>query len=75
MLKNVQEAKFKSILVPISEKLIDADQRKYISFEAFFTHILMHEVLHGLGPHSTINGNTVRHDLQTLHSPLGNNNF
>ena len=22
-----------------------------MSFEAFFTHILMHELMHGLGPH------------------------
>lgn len=70
MLKNVQEAKYQSILVPISQQLIAADQRQYTSFEAFFTHILMHEVLHGLGPHRTTKGNPVRHDLQTLHSSL-----
>ena len=33
-----------------------ADQTK-VSFDAFFTHILMHELMHGLGPHNiTVGG-------------------
>lgn len=52
MLKNVQEAKFNKALVPISKvALAKADQSK-VSFDAFFTHILMHELMHGLGPHT-----------------------
>ena len=55
MLKNVQEAKFNKVLVPISKvALAPADQAR-VSFDAFFTHILMHEMLHGLGPH-TVHG-------------------
>lgn len=55
MLKNVQEAKFNQVLVPISKvALTPADQAR-VSFDAFFTHILMHEMLHGLGPH-TVHG-------------------
>ncbi|MDQ3171353.1 MAG: hypothetical protein M3Q55_14555, partial [Acidobacteriota bacterium] len=55
MLKNVQEAKFAKVLLPIAKvALSPADQAK-VSFEAFFTHILMHEMLHGLGPH-TVHG-------------------
>jgi hypothetical protein len=51
MLKNLQEAKFQKVLVPISKiALAPADAGK-ISFDAFFTHILMHEMVHGLGPH------------------------
>jgi hypothetical protein len=51
MLKNMQDAKFEQVLVPISKvALAAADQRK-VSFDAFFTHILMHELMHGLGPH------------------------
>jgi len=51
MLKNVQEAKFQKVLLPIAKvALAPADQGK-VSFDAFFTHILMHELLHGLGPH------------------------
>ena len=55
MLKNVQEAKFQKVLLPIAKvALSPADQAK-VSFDAFFTHILMHEMLHGLGPH-TVHG-------------------
>ncbi len=51
MLRNVQEAKFKSVLQPIAEHMIAADERKDVAFESFFTHILAHELMHGLGPH------------------------
>ena len=54
MLKNVQEAKFDQVLVPIAEVALAAADRKNVSFEAFFTHILMHELMHGLGPHEAI---------------------
>jgi hypothetical protein len=51
MLKNVQDAKFQQVLLPIAKvALRPADQGK-VSFDAFFTHIVMHEVMHGLGPH------------------------
>ena len=57
MLRNVQEAKFKSVLQPIAGHMIAADERKDVAFEPFFTHILAHELMHGLGPHQiTING-------------------
>ena len=50
MLKNVQEAKFEKILVPISQIVIDPEQLQYISFDAYFNQILLHEISHGLGP-------------------------
>lgn len=54
MLRNVQAAKFDKVLMPISKvALASADQSK-VSFDAFFTHIVMHEVMHGLGPHQVI---------------------
>ncbi|HVF88740.1 MAG TPA: hypothetical protein VNH22_01660, partial [Blastocatellia bacterium] len=43
MIKNVQQAKFDKVLVPISNLLIAPSDRKNISFDAFFTHILAHE--------------------------------
>jgi hypothetical protein len=49
-----------------------ADQSK-ISFEAFFTHILMHELMHGLGPHNiTVGGRqtTVRQELKETYSAI-----
>jgi hypothetical protein len=51
MLKNVQEAKFRSTLVPISKVVLAPDERTQLNFDAFFTHILAHELMHGLGPH------------------------
>jgi len=50
LLKNVQEAKYKQILIPIAEIVMDAEQIKYVTFEAFFNHTLMHEMSHGIGP-------------------------
>ncbi|MCA9523255.1 MAG: hypothetical protein KC609_19905 [Myxococcales bacterium] len=50
LLKNVAEAKFKKILIPIAKRLMDADQIKLVTFDAFFTNTLMHESAHGLGP-------------------------
>jgi hypothetical protein len=73
MLKNVQEAKFKMVLVPISKIALPAAQQKYVSFDAFFTHILMHELMHGLGPHNiTVGGRTttVRQELKETYSAI-----
>ena len=73
MLKNVQEAKFNGVLLPISQIALPAFEREDIAFDAFFTHILMHELMHGLGPHSlTINDveTTVRQELRETYSTL-----
>jgi hypothetical protein len=71
MLKNVQEAKFKKALVPISRIVIEANQQKFVSFDPFFTHILAHELMHGLGPHTiTVDGKqtTVRQAMKEISS-------
>ncbi|MEO8168503.1 MAG: hypothetical protein ABI623_09660, partial [bacterium] len=71
MLKNVQEAKFKNILIPISKHAVAADEQNLVSFEPFFTHILAHELMHGLGPHTLmLNGKrtTVRQAMKELSS-------
>jgi hypothetical protein len=73
MLKNVQEAKFEKVLVPIAAVALPAADRGDVSFEAFFTHILMHELMHGLGPHNiTVGGRatTVRQELKEHASAL-----
>ena len=54
MLRNVQAAKFDKCLVPISKIALGAADQSKISFDAFFTHIVMHEVMHGLGPHQVM---------------------
>ncbi|MBI5474259.1 MAG: hypothetical protein HY961_18135, partial [Ignavibacteriae bacterium] len=71
MLKNVQEAKFRNILVPISKVAIAPAEQNQIAFEPFFTHILAHELMHGLGPHTiTVGGKqtTVRQAMRELSS-------
>jgi hypothetical protein len=73
MLKNMQEAKFNKVLIPIAKATLDAAQQSQISFDAFFTFILMHELLHGLGPHNiTVGGQptTVRGQLKELYSAV-----
>ena len=73
MLKNVQEAKFSRVLVPISKVLIDPAQQSQISFEAFFSQILAHELMHGLGPHNIKVGGrdtAVRKELKELYSAI-----
>jgi hypothetical protein len=73
MLKNVQEAKFKSTLTPISKLVLKPADQKDVDFDSFFTHILAHEITHGLGPHLTkANGkeSTPRQDLKEAYSTI-----
>jgi len=70
-LKNAMRAKFDKILVPISKTLIAEDQRKHITFDAFFSNTMFHEVAHGLGIKNTIDGKgTVREALKEHASAL-----
>jgi Peptidase family M49 len=73
MLKNVQEAKFKSTLVPISKMVLQPAAQKDLSFDLFFTHIVAHELTHGLGPHQIkVNGRDTnpRLELKELYSAI-----
>ena len=64
-LKNAMRAKFDKILLPIADELIAEDQRKHITFDAFFSNTMFHEVAHGLGIKNTINDRgTVRTALK-----------
>ncbi|WP_444916411.1 dipeptidyl-peptidase 3 family protein [Microbulbifer sp. JMSA003] len=70
-LKNAMQAKFDKILVPISDVLIAEDQRKNITFPAFFANTMFHEVAHGLGIKKTVEGgNNVRQALKETSSAL-----
>lgn len=70
-LKNAMKAKFDNILVPISTELIAPEQRKHITFDAFFSNTMFHEVAHGMGIKNTIDGtSTVRKALREQYSPL-----
>lgn len=73
MLKNVQDAKFNKVLLPISREVLSPAQQRAVAFDSFFTHILMHELMHGLGPHNiTVGGqsSTVRLQLKELYSSI-----
>jgi hypothetical protein len=73
MLKNMQEAKFNKVLIPISKAVLDPSEQSKISFDAFFTHILAHELVHGLGPHGITVGDkktNVRQELKELYSAI-----
>ncbi len=65
MLKNVQEAKFEKNLQPIARRVLSPADQTDLSFDAFFTHILAHEMTHGIGPQ-----NGVRQALKELHSAI-----
>ncbi len=73
MLKNVQEAKFQLVLQPIAKVALAAGDQERVQFDAFFTHILMHELMHGLGPNTIrVQGRptTVRAQLKETYSTL-----
>jgi hypothetical protein len=70
-LKNAMRAKFDSIMVPIAAELIAPEQRKHVTFDAFFANTMFHEVAHGLGIKNTVNGKgTVRDALKELGSGI-----
>jgi Peptidase family M49 len=73
MLKNVQEAKFHSVLLPIAMRTLSKQAMIDVNFGSFFTHILAHELIHGLGPHPiTVDGRatTPRAELKELYSAI-----
>ncbi len=73
MLKNNQDAKFQKVLVPISKVALASADQANVAFDAFFTHILMHELMHGLGPHDIVvagRKTTVRQELKETYSTI-----
>jgi peptidase M49-like protein len=73
MLRNVQQAKFRTVLIPIASRMVIQRERADVSFEQFFTHTLAHELMHGLGPHQiTVNGQATnpRQQLKELYSAI-----
>ena len=70
-LKNAMRAKFDTIMVPIADELIVPEQRRHVTFDAFFGTTMFHEVAHGLGIKNTLDGKgTVREALKELGSGL-----
>jgi hypothetical protein len=70
-LKNAMQAKFDNIMLPIADVLIVPQQRKHITFTAFFANTMFHEVAHGLGVKSVLGSEeTVRQALKEHASAL-----
>ena len=73
MLKNTQDAKFNKTLIPISRVVLAPADQSALAFDSFFTHILCHELMHGLGPHNIKVGGqdtTPRKQLKELYSAI-----
>jgi hypothetical protein len=73
MLNNIQEAKFEAILKPIAARVLPKTAQGELSFDSFFTHILAHELSHGIGPHQIQIGprtSSVRQELKDLYSAI-----
>ncbi|MBN2104098.1 peptidase [bacterium] len=73
MLKNVMRAKFDQCWIPIVEKALSPETLDDVSFDAYFTHVVMHEVSHGLGPGNIeLNGvqTTVNRELKELYPTI-----
>ena len=73
MLKNIQEAKFEVTLKPIAARVLPQSAQADLNFDWFFTHILAHELSHGIGPHQiriADRDTTPRQELKDLYSPI-----
>ena len=71
-LKNTMQAKFENMVVPISQRVILPSQQKHITFNAFFSNVMFHEVAHGLGIKNVVNNPklTVREALGADYSAI-----
>ena len=73
MLRNIDLAKFEKTLVPIAKIAIAPELVKSVQFDPFFTQILMHELMHGIGPQRImLNGRdtTPRAELQEVSATI-----
>ena len=73
LLKNVIEAKYHAVLVPIAERVMRPEHVERVSMEAYTDFVLHHELSHGIGPGKlVIDGREteVRLELKDLYSAL-----
>ncbi|MCA9665174.1 MAG: hypothetical protein KC503_06285 [Myxococcales bacterium] len=73
LLKNISEAKFNKVLIPIAKRVVAEKLQRHLTFDAYFTDILLHEIAHGMGPgRITVNGKktTVNRALKELYSRI-----
>ncbi|MBN2813537.1 MAG: Zn-dependent hydrolase [Bacteroidales bacterium] len=70
-LKNAIQAKFDNIMVPIAREILAPEHLPDLTFDAFFTNTMFHEIAHGLGPANTISGNgSIREALMEYHTTI-----
>jgi hypothetical protein len=60
MLKNIAQAKYENCWIPIVNTVLSEKDLQRVSFDAYFNHVLMHEMSHGLGP-----GNITKNGKET----------
>ncbi len=48
-LKNVMEAKFNKSLIPISQRVLAPEETKFVTFDAYFNEVILHEISHVFG--------------------------
>jgi hypothetical protein len=53
-LRNVTQARFDALVLPVAEALLVPEQRAHVRFEPFFLNTLFHELAHGLGMKQTV---------------------
>ena len=74
LLKNVMDAKFRQSGRPIALRVLDPSLIDQVSFDAYFNHVLFHELSHGLGPGYITQPNgervEVRIPLKNLYSTI-----
>ncbi|HVR42021.1 MAG TPA: peptidase [Thermoanaerobaculia bacterium] len=74
LLRNVMEAKFQKSGKPISERVLVPEQVGLVSNDAYFNHVLFHELTHGIGPGIIVTASGERVDtrllLKELYSPI-----
>ena len=71
--KNFMDARVNSIILPLAERLMPADQAKMVTGEGTLDFVILHEISHGLGPtyvHGTKNKLDIREAIGPRYSAL-----
>lgn len=73
-LKNMMEAKFNKSLIPISKRVLSAEDTEFVTFYGYFTEVMLHEIAHALGVNYTTlpdgTRTTVNKALKENYSPI-----
>ncbi len=73
MLKNIAQAKYEKCWIPIVNTVLAEKDLQQVSFDAYFNHVLMHEMSHGLGPGKIVKDGqetTVNKELKETYSTI-----